>query len=453
MVAHKRPEVAMAIDVGPSRRSAHWREFFGAPQWDPADLHALIDADAAGAAFFEIETYINGLYVAAERERALRRELGAPAEADPHTRATIKARWLRASSAAARAALGPAQRELNLGLMRWMRRASCLSVVVGAGVTMDAGGPSWPALVRRLLAHVLEHGHEVTELVPSPDSTPEHRIMVRKVLEVQRLPLEDAEHARQIVALIDGGSADTEALMQAAQIALSLRGQHLFADITGMLYEQERKPGPIHQAIAALAQPQHVVDRRGWFPGWDAIISYNFDDLMGEALDAQGLARAAYAMRGDEIAGDPNERARRAGQGSLHQGVWHLHGYTPRRPFLITKVQFVFSTAQYLQHYATRRNGIIDHALKQWLAQPVHHALYVGCSFQDEAMNGLLREATERLPGRDHYALLQWRGSQPFAQSSAHEIAVASASSEVLGVRPVWFDRFDEIPALLQQLA
>ncbi len=68
---------------------------------------------------------------------------------------------------------------------------------------------------------------------------------------------------------------------------------------------------------------------------------------MGEALDELGLARAAYAMRGNQLAGDANEIARQRGPNGLHQPIYHLHGYTPRRLFLITRGQFVFATSQY----------------------------------------------------------------------------------------------------------
>jgi hypothetical protein len=174
---------------------------------------------------------------------------------------------------------------------------------------------------------------------------------------------------------------------------------------------------------------------------------------MGEALDDQELARAAFAMRGDEVAGDPNELARRQGREGLYQPVFHLHGYTPRKPFLITKVQFVFSTEQYQRIYGPERPGIIDQVFSNWLANPIHHALYVGCSFRDQAMNDLLEDAADRFPGRTHFALLQWPGERTFQESTPEEIAVQSAGYNHMGVRPIWFDDFGEIPEIIQRLA
>ena len=238
--------------------------------------------------------------------------------------------------------------------------------------------------------------------------------------------------------------------MRGAQLCYDLFGQHLFTHITGIIYSRAPQPGPIHRAIAELAHAQHVPDRGpGLFPGWDSIISYNFDDLMGEALAEQQVPHAAWAMSGGELVGDPDELARKS---DWHQPIFHLHGYTPRRLFLITSVEFVFSTSQYFRVYGDKRSGIIDQALSQYLANPVHVSLYVGCSFSDEAMNDLLREAAQHYPGRFHFALLrlpeELRGREP----TSDELETASARYRDMGVQPIWVHEYDEIPEMIRTL-
>ena len=439
--------------VGPSNKHADWDDFFSARRWEPAEFARLIEGDDIGAAFFEIETQINGLYRAVQRAQALASQLNLPVDPERVDEVKLKARWLVANSEPFREALGPLQRDLDLGLMQWIRRASCLSVVIGAGVTMDAGGPSWSELVRRLLVLVTERGRDLWEMRPTAESTPAHTELRRVVTGTEHLAPAAEARAREVLTKIVSGEADTETLMEGAQICYDFLGQYLYTDLTQILYENQRKPGAIHQAIAEIATPLEVKERGGWFPGWDSIITYNFDDLMGEALDEIGLARAAYAMRGDQVAGDPNDLARERGPHGLHQPIYHLHGYTPRKPFLITQVQFVFSTSQYEKMYGGSHMGIIGEVFARWLANPIHHSLYVGCSFQDEAMNGLLRDAANALPGRYHYALLKWSGNSPLAKSSPEEVALESTRYVAMGVRPVWFDDFGEIPALIRCLA
>jgi hypothetical protein len=82
----------------------------------------------------------------------------------------------------------------------------------------------------------------------------------------------------------------------------------------------------------------------------------------------------------------------------------------------------------------------------------VRIALYIGCSFADEAMNGLLREAFAEYPGRYHYALLKWPRDRKGKEPDRSEIAAESAKYLEFGVRPVWFDDFAELPGLIRQL-
>jgi hypothetical protein len=424
------------LHVGPAQNRTAWQAaLFGK---DDALLAQLAESEPPGETHFEIATYINGLYRMTQHPFFQGRDVRPDVERVLPTVHAIRRR------------LGWRQRELDIGLMRWIRRASALSVVIGAGVTMAAGGPSWAELVRLLLKVALEKGHEITQMVPTPDSTPGHETYERQVIRVERFKPEAEEEARRVLALIEMQQADTEALMRGAQLCYDLFSQHLFTHITQILYSRAPQPSPIHRAIAELAHAQHVPDRGpGLFPGWDSIISYNFDDLMGEALTEQQVPHAAWAMRGGEIVGDPDELARKS---DWHQPMLHLHGYTPRRLFFITNVEFVFSTAQYFKVYGGQRSGIIDRALNQYLANPVHVSLYIGCSFSDEAMNDLLREAARRYPGRFHFALLRLPGVLRGQEPTSDQLEAASARYHDMGVQPIWVHDYDEIPEIVRRL-
>jgi hypothetical protein len=67
-------------------------------------------------------------------------------------------------------------------------------------------------------------------------------------------------------------------------------------------------------------------------------------------------------------------------------------------------------------------------------------------------MNALLRDAADILPGRYHYALLEWPGKTPFLQASPEDVAIESAQYALMGVRPIWFDDFGEIAGLIRRL-
>ena len=74
----------------------------------------------------------------------------------------------------------------------------------------------------------------------------------------------------------------------------------------------------------------------------------------------------------------------------------------------------------------------------------------MGCSFTDERMNDLLREAAARIPGRRHYAALQWKGTP---DPGADGIERASARYLEMGVQPLWVRRHDDVPDIVRCLA
>jgi hypothetical protein len=442
------------MHVGPSHNSAAWN----AALFDEDDviLAELVEKEPPGVSLFQLAAYMNGLY----------RRTQLPIGEVTHFRmeeASPRIQRVLPTVRAVRQRLGWEQREFDLALMRMIRRSSALSMVLGAGVTQAAGGPSWSALVRHLLELALEKGHEVRKPVLAAGNVPESPGSARRyefsIVRVEHFEPRDEAEARSILALINeqGTETDAEKLKRGAQLCSSLYGQHLFAHITQLIYSRTPEPGPTHRAIAELAHGQEVPAR--WrevpeggteiFPGWDSIIGYNFDALMSEALDEQGIPHTAWVTRAGEIVGDPDQLGL---ESVWEQPILHLHGYTPRRPHLITNVDFVFSTAHYREIYGDEWSGIIDVALTNYLANPVHVALYVGCSFSDEAMNDLLREAARRYPGRLHYALLKWPGRQREHDPSSTEIEEYSEPYLDIGVQPVWVYDYDEIPDVIRSL-
>lgn len=378
-------------------------------------LRKLVDREPPDISLFQLAGCINGLY--------RRRDLlpWTAADRDLRTqivRATTLVDEIRSNLAAKE------QRQIDLAFLRFVRHSGCLSVVIGAGASKAAGGPLWGELIEELIKFTLK----------------------------KNVPPHIDRQARQVLARIETGKANFEDLTHGAQLLDEFWGQHVFTHMYGSLYNTAPKPGPIHDAIAELAKLQVAPDRRSLqVPGWGRIITYNYDDLMGEALDACGLPRAAWAMRGDKVKGDPNQIA--IDESTWHVPILHLHGHTPRKLFRLTQVQFVFCTTQYKKVYGGVRVGILKQAFEECLANPIDIALYVGCSFTDDYMNDLLREATELLPGRRHFALLQWPGNGDPLDSAPGERARHEARYHQFGVQPIWFKEFKEIPALIRSLA
>lgn len=509
------------------KRSGDWRKaLLGL---NDALLAELVDSEPPGQALFELETYINGLYRGCRITINFMR-LGFPIRLEQEKEGNIKdhdseamdsqdqdkrnaleqeiekvweevrekARRLEPYIKRIRDRLGWDVRELDLQLLKIMRRSSSLSLVLGAGVSAAEGcrAPSWPALVQELLKGTLERGLEVTVPPPEDVASPSQHIrqlteqlgIIPRVLgaadaagvdqssavgepagdtdlngtwsikfgrkKVKEYNDGEKQRAQQIIDTIKSNKADNSLLMEGAELAYSLCGQYLFTVMTGILYKNNRQPSVIHRAIARLAHAQYVLDRQspGLYPGWDAIITYNFDAFMSAALSNEGVPSAAWGMRGNELMGNPKRFALPLGQVSWIQSVLHLHGYTPEKLFNITQVRFVFAASQYQDIYDQPSSAIFKKVVEEYLENPVHVALYIGCSFTDKYMNRKLREAFERLPGRYHYAFLRWPKKREGCVPNKVEREAEEKKYLDMGVRPIWFDEFAEIPHMIAGL-
>lgn len=193
----------------------------------------------------------------------------------------------------------------------------------------NCGAPSWAALVRELLRITLEQGLEIRRpekeeasetqrdlqtppegptdskgpddkgaspsiyLKPSESAvTPVYKFKKEKVREYND---DQRRTAQAIIHVIDSGNASNDLLMEGANLTYELCGQDLFTLITGILYQKNRQPSEVHKSITRLANQQWVPDRQqpGFLPGWDAIVSYNFDSFMSIALEEEGVPSAA----------------------------------------------------------------------------------------------------------------------------------------------------------------
>ena len=470
-------------------RAVQLRQTWAQAMSDDALLKELVGCESPEVTIIGIAGLINGMYRGGQKLASLMHV--APdlaARLSPATSAYVEAIRPRIQKLlpyllASRRRLGWRQREVDIELMRWVRRSCTLSLVLGAGISQGAGAPGWAELVKLLLQRALERGHEISHMVPAKDNppvqpftpTPKGEIILdmramgttwsveRGVVRVKRFTRKAEQQARAILARLNLASlqkrqANTEILMRGAQLCSNLYGQHMFTHLTGILDRRAPQPSETHRAIASLAGVQQVPGR-GFVPGWESVITYNFENLMGEAFTEYKIPHAAWAMTHQGVRGAPDKLAKcidakKLGKDkdSWYVPIYHLHGFTPREPFLITDTRFVFSTKQYLDIYGDRKDGMIDRVLDQYLANPVHIALYVGCSFADEYMNELLRQAAERYPGRWHYAILKWPEDRNGRLPGPDEISENSAKYLKFGVQPIWVDDFEEIPPIVRSL-
>lgn len=81
--------------------------------------------------------------------------------------------------------------------------------------------------------------------------------------------------------------------------------------------------------------------------------------------------------------------------------------------------------------------------------------LFVGTSLEDPNLRRLLDASHREQPAKKHYILARSpvAGDQNLKNPVAHAILeVFAASYQQLGVTPIWFDNFTEIPAMIDSI-
>jgi hypothetical protein len=330
----------------------------------------------------------------------------------------------------------PERRRFDVEALREFRRGNAVLPVVGAGASMAAGCPGWAALVEQLLQTAL-------------DSDRQRRVPVPKkgggwyVVESRRVftfGLEDERRARAALDQIRKKAANTELLMIGAQMCADLFKEDFFSYITPLLYLNVPDPGPVHLALARLAAAPGQSS-----PGWPGIVTYNFDNLLGEALERLGRPHSIVTVRnGDGI------MTEHSGQRSTE--IIHVHGFVARELMRIDGIQYVFSTAQYEQLYGGKPSALLN-TVKTLLQKPDVIALFVGCSFIDAAMNDILQRAANLRDGILHFALIQLPRQWREGEVPEQELADSEQRYLQIGVQPIWFRRFEEIPEIIDSLA
>ncbi len=277
--------------------------------------------------------------------------------------------------------------------------ASKISLLVGAGASMEAGLPSWNTLVNRLL----ERGALNADLLSADDER------------ARALWLEDAGR--------DGP-------LGAAAMVDALAGDERDAWVVEALYGDGGPssffPGPIARQIATLYRV---------FGDQLRLMTLNYDDLLQQALRDAGSTPLTLATAEHRVA---------AGE----MPVFHLHGYLGRDG---SSGQIVLSEADYhgMQHGGAWQDDLMRNALRD------STLIFVGTSLIDPNMLRYLHAVTSE-PGGEHFAVFVRQGvyaaDAPGGLAEARERALTRRWEQV-GVTPVFVDHYTDVAQVLAEIA
>lgn len=260
------------------------------------------------------------------------------------------------------------------------------TLFLGAGLSMSCGLPCWDELLELLL------------------------VSLRKE---KALSVNDIEACRN--------DSQKDLLVKARYIKqfYAETKNSLASAIREALYKHVDDTGQLLKSVANLIKAGNI----------EAVISYNYDDLLEEVL------------KQNKIPFSPIDRSNRPELGTLP--ILHTHGFIPREEDSDYERNVVLSEEDYHSLY---RNAFHWANVEQLHALTQTTCYFIGLSLKDPSLRRLLDISFERGSGNAvHYAFLP--------RNDYKQPAKAETMFYNMGVNIIWYKNVDELPSIVDSLA
>lgn len=271
-------------------------------------------------------------------------------------------------------------------------------------MSIDAGIPSWEQLLLQLLES-----------------------MIMRISEDQHFTSEN--HDPNIFQKKHGPSG-----LVIGKYLKSNLGEDFLPELREALYLDSPTTCAIIEALIELARPQR--DSKPL----DSIVTFNFDSLIEENLDRQGLCYKPIFSEDTRF--NPGELP-----------VHHVHGYLPRKGEIPPSTEIIFSEDAYHNQFMdpfSWSNLIQLNKLSQ------NTCLMLGLSLSDPNIRRLLDVANRKKSHDllDHY-IIKRKPIMPGSNVVVDELALLLEEQDAnqLGLNVLWVDSFEEIAPLIREFA
>ncbi|WP_461631997.1 SIR2 family protein [Labilibaculum euxinus] len=306
-----------------------------------------------------------------------------------------------------------------------------LVLVLGAGVSIEFGIPSWNGLLQNLMVHTIEQEHNVSSIL----SKLFNEIFVPNPLIAGRY-LQD---------YFENNESSFESMVR---------------DVMYSTVDKNKPSELISEIVRICVAP-------GKSPNLDSIITYNFDDILEYKLTATEMEipfRPIYGIGMDV----KNEEL----------PIYHVHGYLPENNKLTDSNKITFGENNYHQQYSDiySWNNIVQ--INKFRENT---CLFIGSSLTDPNIRRLLDIAHKQKGNkRKHHYIFKKRIEIKFLRTKL-EAALTSENlnsknnaelnfdetlgllkgiherfeendSASFGVQTIWVDNYNEIPLILKKM-
>ncbi len=285
-----------------------------------------------------------------------------------------------------------------------------MTLFCGAGISYDAGIPTWNTLLKSLLKEVYSDNTDV------PDIDTRLANLFQKRINVSPLIL--------------------------AQYLKTLLGKKFTTTVRDTLYKNCTDKSSTVDAISELSRPKR--ERKPL----RAIITFNFDDLIEENLAKEKIDFKCIFSEGERFT-------------DKQIPIYHPHGCLPRKKNLTSKNEIVFSEDAYHSQF-------IDPFSWSNLVQLNHlnncTCLFTGISLTDPNMRRLL-DVSIRKNGKgekNHYIIKKRYSIEDlYPENEGVKIKdqklipvienIEEQDANNLGFKVIWINSFKEIPEILKE--
>jgi hypothetical protein len=330
----------------------------------------------------------------------------------------------------------------------YLRRG--LVLYVGSGVSRSVNLPIWHELIRSLTVTMMTRrvATAVDTLEGIPDAKREKAIAHMEA-KVASSPGEEKPILMMARALKDhfGPALAGEIAKILYQPVLGPKRYQLLGGLANTRTQHREDAirhidSPLLRALVSLARSQRDV------AGVQAIINYNFDDILEEKLRSEEV-RCKTVLSGFDV----------VPPGTL--ASYHVHGVLPFEDYrrdpanVTTKGNFVFSEDEYHAEYSDAYRWS---NMTQMSNLGRFTGLFVGLSMQDPNIRRLIDVTHRQYPEITNYAILTRK--EPLANSTDDSATVLrnlfedveAQSFWKIGVRVIWADNFEEVPKLINAM-
>lgn len=296
-----------------------------------------------------------------------------------------------------------AKREVVIDNAKFAFREDHCSFFLGAGVSMDAGGPSWEDLLRRIAGYFKGFGlkKDFNKVYSWCGMSP---IILGRYL---------ASGSKRLLAVSD-----------------YLRRYVLYNKVD---IEQSDLIKSICEAVQGP-----IDNKRNVIAGKvDSIITYNYDDLMETALERNGISTARVFLK------NRNKRN--------EFPVYHVHGLIPQMKRDIASTP-VFSEKEYHEMY---KEAYHWSNVEQLHALDRNTCFFIGMSMKDPNLRRLLDISRSGGDNECHHFVFLKRERlfrpKDVDKNEKHFNTVED-QLEGLGVQVIWYEQHSEVPGLIRRI-